>query len=133
MSIAIQQEHDLIAYAKRDFYRASVQRSQWARRNLLFDGEVGRFEKTLIEEWQPRFAQMCDGLAEICQTAALREAGQKLYGWVETDARFPIRTTVSRFLNVGSYHILADELRVGWHRDYETGCGDADGGGPNGR
>ncbi|MEO5326840.1 MAG: hypothetical protein H7829_01190 [Magnetococcus sp. THC-1_WYH] len=110
---------DRLKYAKRDFYRASVQRSQWARQNLLFDGEVGRFEKTLIEEWQPRFAQMCDGLAEGCTEAVLHNAGQKLYGWVETDARFPIRTTVSRSLNVGSYHIMADELRVGWHRDFQ--------------
>jgi len=113
-----------LQYAKRDFYRASVQRSQWARQNLLFDGEVGRFEKTLIEEWQPRFARMCDGLAESCEEAVLREAGQNLYAWVETDARFPIRTTVSRFLNVGSYHILADDLRVGWHRAYQSVCGD---------
>lgn len=117
-----------LQFAKRDFYRASAQRSQWARQNLLFDGEVGRFEKTLIEEWQPRFAQMCDGLTSGCGDAALREAGQKLYGWVETDARFPMRTTVSRFLNVGSYHILADDLRVGWHRDYQSVCSEKDGG-----
>jgi len=121
-----------LQYAKRDFYRASVQRSQWARQNLLFDGEVGGFEKTLIEEWQPRFAQMCDGLAEGCQDATLREAGQKLYGWVETEARFPIRTAVSRFLNVGSYHILADDLRVGWHRDYRSVCGGGNDGGSDG-
>ena len=121
-----------LQYAKRDFYRASAQRSQWARQNLLFDGEVGRFERTLIEEWQPRFAQMCHALAEGCEEAAVREAGHKLYGWVETDARFPLRTTVSRFLNVGSYHILADDLRVGWHRDYQTLCGDLDDGSCNG-
>ena len=120
-----------LQYAKRDFYRASTQRSQWARQNLLFDGEVGQFDKTLIEEWQPRFAQMCDGLAESYQESALHEAGHKLYGWVETDARFRLRTTISRFLNVGSYHILADDLRVGWHRDYETLCGDPDDGGPD--
>ena len=122
-----------LQYAKRDFYRASVQRSQWARQNLLFDGEVGRFERTLIEEWQPRFAKMCDGLSEGCQETVLREAGQKLYGWVETDARFPLRTAVSRFLNVGSYHILADDLRLGWHRDYQTVCGDEDDGGSDAR
>ena len=121
-----------LQYAKRDFYRASTQRSQWARQNLLFDGEVGRFDRTLVEEWQPRFAQMCDGLPEVCIAAALREAGHKLYGWVEIDARFPLRTTTSRFLNVGSYHILADDLRVGWHRDYETLCGAPDDGGPDG-
>ena len=122
-----------LQYAKRDFYRASAQRSQWARQNLVFDGEVVRFDRTLIEEWQPRFAEMCDSLANGCQEAALREAGHELYAWVETDARFPLRTTISRFLNVGSYHILADDLRVGWHRDYQTLCGDQDDGSSDGR
>lgn len=121
-----------LQYAKRDFYRASAQRSQWARRNLLFDGEVGDFEMTLIEEWQPRFEQMCHGLIEDCHETDLREAGHKLYGWVETGARFPLRTTVSRFLNVGSYHILADDLRVGWHRDYQSLCEDQGAGVPDG-
>ena len=121
-----------LQFAKRDFYRASTQRSQWARQNLLFDGEVGHFDRTLVEEWQPRFAQMCDGLPEVNSDAALREAGDRLYGWVETDARFPLRTTTSRFLNVGSYHILADDLRVGWHRDYETLCASPDDGDPDG-
>jgi len=106
--------------AKRDFYRASAQRSQWARQNLLFDGEVGRFDKTLIEEWEPRFAQMCDELSKGSAELALRKSAQKLYAWVETDARFPIRAIISRFLNVGSYHILADDLRVGWHRNYQA-------------
>jgi hypothetical protein len=113
-----------LQYAKRDFYRASAQRSLWARHNLLFDGEVGRFEKTLIEEWQPRFSQMCDGLDRAWQDPELGDAGQKLYAWVENEARFPMRTTVSRFLNVGSFHILADDLRIGWHRDYLTVCVD---------
>jgi hypothetical protein len=121
-----------LRYAKRDFYRASAQRSHWARQNLLLDGEVSRFENILIEEWQPRFAQMCDCLAADSSDAALSEAGQKLYGWVETEARFPIRTTVSRFLNVGSYHILADDLRVGWHRNYLALCGDKGGGSSSG-
>ena len=121
-----------LQYAKRDFYRASVQRSQWARQKLLVDDEVGRFDRALFEEWQPRFDQMRDGLSERSQETVVREAGHKLYGWVETDARFPLRTTVSRFLNVGSYHILADDLRVGWHRDYGSLCRDLDDGDSDG-
>lgn len=121
-----------LQYAKRDFYRASVQRSQWSRQNLLFDREVSRFEKRLIEEWQPRFEQMCDGLSDDCEATALRASGKKLYGWVESDARFPIRAVVSRFLSVGSYHILADDLRVGWHRDYVKVCGEPKDGGSDG-
>ena len=108
-----------LQYAKRDFYRASTQRSRWVRQSLLFDGEVGRFERRLIEEWQPRFAQMCDGLASDSNSSTLRMAGQQLYSWVENEARFPIRMETVRFLTVGSYHILADALRVGWHRDFE--------------
>lgn len=111
--------HLRLQYAKRDFYRAATQRSRWVRNSLLFDGEVGRFESRLIEEWQPRFARICEGLLVDCDEALLRAAGQQLYGWVETEARFPIRAQTVRFLTVGSYHILAEDLRVGWHREFE--------------
>jgi hypothetical protein len=109
-----------VQYAKRDYYRAFTQRSRWTRQNLLFDGEVTKFEKTLVEEWQPRFHSMCGDLDIKAKAPTIRAAGQKLYHWVETEARFPFRTVAARFLNVGSYHMLANEVRVGWHRDYAT-------------
>lgn len=109
-----------VQYAKRDYYRAFTQRSLWTRQNLLFDGEVARFEKTLTEEWQPRFETMCDGLSDAADDATARQAGQQLYHWVEAEARFPFRTVTARFLNVGSYHILANDLRIGWHRNYAS-------------
>ncbi|WP_292638032.1 ABC-three component system protein [Mesorhizobium sp.] len=109
-----------LEYAKRDYYRAFTQRSQWIRQSLLFDGEMSRFEGVLIEEWQPRFAQMCDGLPSNCDDSEIRNAGLSLYAWVEVEARFPFRSIINRFLNVGSFHMLANDLRVGWHRDYET-------------
>jgi hypothetical protein len=104
--------------AKRDYYRAFAQRSRWVRENLIFDGEVAHFEANLVEEWEPRFDQMCDGLGPSADFGVLRRAGQNLYAWVETEARYPFRTLIKRFLTVGSYHILAEGLRVGWHRDY---------------
>jgi hypothetical protein len=109
-----------IQFAKRDYYRAFTQRSQWTRQNLLFDGEVAKFEKSLVEEWQPRFEVMCDGLNGAVADWTVRQAGQELYHWVEAEARFPFRTISARFLNVGSYHILANDLKLGWHRDYAT-------------
>jgi hypothetical protein len=107
-----------IQFAKRDYYRAFTQRSKWARLNLLFDGEMSRFEKTLVEEWQPKFHKMCDDLCKEIDAKAVQRAGQELYHWVETQARFPFRTVTARFISVGSYHMLANEVRVGWHRDY---------------
>jgi hypothetical protein len=112
-----------VELAKRDFYRASTQRSRWTRQNLLFDGEVGKFEKTLIEEWQPRYHAMCDDLNASASVDEVCKAGQKLYQWVEGEARFPFRSVIHRFLSVGSYNMLANELRLGWHRDYATSFG----------
>jgi hypothetical protein len=107
-----------IDLAKRDFYRASTQRSRWTRENLVFDGEIGQFEKALIEEWQPRFFSMCDGLESGAEAGDIRRAGQRLYHWVEAEARFAFRNVSQRFLSVGSYNMLANDVRVGWHRDF---------------
>lgn len=111
--------------AKRDFYRAFCQRSQWLREHLVLDGEVRLFEGRLIEEWEARFNAMCDEHGHLPQgETVLQAAGQQVYRWVEQEARFPFRTVTFRFLNVGSYHILSNELRVGWHRDYHSLCGE---------
>ena len=107
-----------IELAKRDFYRASTQRSRWTRESLVFDGEVGRFENALIEEWEPRFLAMCDGLPQDSTSETIRQEGKKLYEWVEHEARFSFRNVTQRFLNVGSYNMLANDIRLGWHKDY---------------
>ena len=110
-----------IEHAKRDYYRAFAQRSHWTREHAVLDEEIVRFEATLIEEWEPHYYAMCERLAEInAGVQELQEAGQEIYHWVETEARFPFRHIVKRFLNVGSYHILANGFRVGWHRDYTS-------------
>jgi len=112
-----------VEYAKRDYYRAFTQRSKWVREHLVFDGEIAKYEVTLIEEWQPRFQQMQDKLAAGGPSpAAQRAAGHDIYSWVEAEARFPFRSVTHRFLTVGSYHMLANDMRVGWHPHYVTAC-----------
>jgi hypothetical protein len=116
-----------LQYAKRDYYRAFSQRSKWTREHAVFDGEIAKFETTLLEEWEPRFSAMCDIVGSTNPDAsALIQAGQDIYHWVTTEARFPFRSVTTRFLNVGSYHMLANDLRVGWHRDYLALCSDGE-------
>jgi hypothetical protein len=111
--------------AKRDYYRAFAQRSKWTRFHVVLDEELERFEATLIEEWEPRFHAMCDAHNSLePDEATLQQAGQEIYQWVETEARFPFRSLSARFLNVGSYNMLANDLRVGWHREYLKLCKD---------
>jgi hypothetical protein len=107
-----------IEYAIRDYYRASEQRSRWAREELLVDGELEKYERELIEAWEPRHAAMVDELGPTCRPAEKVAAGQALFKWVENDAHVPLRTVRDRFLTHGSYQILSNRYAVGWHPDY---------------
>jgi hypothetical protein len=108
-----------ISYAIRDFYRAFEQRSRWVREQLLFDPEIGRYELALQEAWQPLFAEARDKLGSDAPREKMIQSGQDIFRWAERDADVPLRTIRHRFLCHGSYHMLADALKVGWHPDYD--------------
>lgn len=108
-----------IEWAIRDYYRASEQRSKWAREQLTLDGEVEQYEQDLIEAWQPRFAAMVDNLPILCDEKIKAASGQKLYQWAEQDALLPLRSLAQRFLTHGSFHILANRHAVGWHPEFD--------------
>jgi hypothetical protein len=105
--------------AKREFYRAYQQRSDWANKFLVADEETTDFERRLIEEWQPRFGAMCEELGDAPGKTAITTQGRKLYQWVELDAFVEFRGVSQRFLTRGSYHMLADNHRVGWASNYK--------------
>lgn len=111
-----------VEYAIRDYYRASEQRSKWAREELLVDGKLERYERALIEAWEPRHAAMVDDLATSCGAKEKVKAGQMLFKWVETEASFPLRSVRDRFLTHGSYHILSNRYAVGWHPEFANGA-----------
>jgi hypothetical protein len=106
-----------IEYAIRDYYRASEQRSRWAREDLLIDGELGHYERELTEAWEPRHAAIVEQ-ANSCSPEQKVALGQTVFKWAEQDANFPLRTVRERFLTHGSYHILANRHDVGWHPDF---------------
>jgi len=108
-----------IEYAIRDYYRASEQRSRWAREDLLIDGELQQYERELTEAWEPRHASIVEQ-AESSSPPNKVALGQALFKWVEQEASFPLRTVRERFLTHGSYHILANRFAIGWHPDFKT-------------
>ncbi|MGA8909894.1 MAG: ABC-three component system protein [Acidobacteriaceae bacterium] len=109
-----------IEYAIRDFYRASEQRSRWAREDLLVDGELEGYEQVLLEAWEPRFAEMQDALTPTCSAERRIQLGQIVFKWVEQEANFSLRSVRDKFLTHGSYHILANRYVVGWHPDFKS-------------
>jgi hypothetical protein len=105
-----------IFFAIRDYYRAYTQRSRWLREDLLYIGELDRYELRLIEEWEMHFESMRDELGGALTDEEMKKAAQILYRWIEEGDLFKIRSMVSDpCIPRGSYHILADSLKVGWH------------------
>jgi len=111
-----------IALAIQDYYRAFEQRSRWQRQDLLFVGELKTYEKRLMEEWGLLFAAVEDRLGEEATEDDKRLAAQEVLSWVETGhVQSRIKPEVSEpFITRGSLHILANELRVGWHPEFRS-------------
>lgn len=109
-----------IVAAVRDYYRAFEQRSRWLRDDLLLIGEIEKYEKRLIEEWELVFDGIKDELGEDAADSAREKAAREVLTWAErATIRIPARPSVIEpFITRGSLHMLADKLRVGWHPEF---------------
>jgi hypothetical protein len=106
-----------IKLAIRDYYRAFTQRNNWIKDDLLYIDELEKYEGHLIDEWQHLFAHMQDEL-DLNNESEKQKAGRKIFGDIE-DKDIRIRPQCSdAFVMRGSYHMLANELKVGWHFDF---------------
>jgi hypothetical protein len=107
-----------IESAIRDYYRAFEQRSRWIREDLLHIGELDAYERRLIEEWQRYRAVLEDELGLETEAEKV-EFGRRFYRWIELEAKFPIRPRCEEpYVMRGSFQILADGSRVGWHPEF---------------
>ncbi|MDR5905665.1 ABC-three component system protein [Franzmannia qiaohouensis] len=106
-----------------DYYRAFEQRSEWARENLMLEGEIEDYEDRLVDEWSRYRDVVFEGLDETAAEEILQQAGKELYNWADMQSgnieSLRIRARVTEpYVTRGSFHILADgtpEPRVYWH------------------
>jgi hypothetical protein len=109
-----------IFHAIRNFFRAFEHRSRWIREDLILVGDLERYEERLIEEWDILFQQMRDELGEEASKESKKIAAQTLYKWVETATHPQIKPGVTEpSIARGTYHLLSDSQRVGWHLEFE--------------
>jgi hypothetical protein len=108
-----------IFHAIRNYFRAFEQRSRWVREELLMVGDLSYYEEQLIEEWELHFEQMREELGDSATEDLKMDAARRLYSWVETGSHPLIKPRcIEPFVSRGSYQILADHIRVGWHPDF---------------
>lgn len=106
--------------ALRDYYRAFRQRANWIRNNLLYVNELDRYEQRLIDEWEHAFAIMEENLSIVSDTTEdekVREGRQLLSNMENKDIRIRPKCE-DAFVMRGSYHILSNQLKIGWHVDF---------------
>lgn len=106
--------------ALRDYYRAFRQRASWVRNDLLYVNELGQYEQRLIDEWEHAFAAMEETLSETNNATEEEKAkeGRQLFSDIgKRDIRIRPKCQEA-FIMRGSYHILANQLKIGWHVDF---------------
>lgn len=106
--------------ALRDYYRAFKQRANWIRNELLYIDELERYEQRLIDEWEHAFAAMEDVLSsnsEVKEEEKIKEGQRLFYDIEKKDIRIRPKCQEG-FVMRGSYHILSNQLKVGWHIDF---------------
>lgn len=106
--------------ALRDYYCAFRQRANWVRNDLLYVNELEKYEQRLIDEWEHAFAAMEDDLAGFngATEDEKEKAGRALFSDIEKrDIRIRPKCQEA-FVMRGSFHMLANQLKVGWHIDF---------------
>ena len=112
----IETEEDEILAAINSYLRAAVNRTEWAKRGLVWENSFDQYEKSLCTLWKNTKKQHdLDHSAE-----AEEKRGQRLL--VECmRQRKPLEgREVPDDFTPGSFHALADVLSVGWHPDYKS-------------
>jgi hypothetical protein len=103
-----------ISLAMLDYYRAARQRGRWIDDQLIHGAELKKFERRLRETWLELFEaekQECDGSNKP-------RTGRKVYERTLAQQILLRPGCTEPFILRGSYHILADQVKIGWHPDF---------------
>ena len=116
----LQSSNKTLNLAIQDYYRASTQRSNWLRQGLVYANDLDSYESKLRDAWEHAFAAMEEDLSDYKSPSDEEKikAGRALYRQV-SDKDLRIRDKCDApFVMHGTYHIMANDLKVGWHIDF---------------
>lgn len=104
--------------AVQDYYKAFVQRSKWARQDLLLDEEADRYDGSLKDALEREFDAAFEE-SSPSNDDEKRKLGRRLFHWSRRHSQ-PLRNRFEQWLSSGSFQMLADRQEIGWHPDYAT-------------
>lgn len=102
-----------------EYYRAYKQRNKWARDGLIVDEDLEDYESRIKYEWKDYFLRMKENIPDDAEEGDKMKEGRKLYNMIRDQVDEHIKPKFNEaYHQRGSYHMLANELKVGWHRDF---------------
>lgn len=105
-----------------NYYRAFNQRSKWLKDDLLNPQEEIDYDKRLVDDWEQKFDLLLDETDDL-EDDEKKEEGKKFYKYyqIEQTPNIFIRDRFqANYLIRGSFHMLADKLKVGWHPGFKS-------------
>ena len=98
-----------------DFLKASVDRTRWGEKGLVFDSSFDDFEDGLVRTWTNLKRKTNIRLSHKDDI----EKGQYLYADCSDHKAKLEGLEIPNHFTPGSFHALSDEGAVGWHPDYK--------------
>jgi len=109
--------------AIREEWKAREQRGRWLSDNPAMASKISEYDQVLREHWSDRHAEIVDACADLKDDDKCA-SGLQLLRWTHNDAPTAVRPIAASwgaaYYIRGSYQVLAINLKVGWHPDYET-------------
>lgn len=118
----IQATNRHIQLCMNDFCHAFQQRSDWVRTGLEYIPQLEKYDDQLVDQWKRLFARMEEDLNRGSVPASEEEkikCGSELLRKIEDLSICVDPKRTEKFIMCGSYQMLVNALRVGWHVDFQ--------------
>ena len=109
-----------------DYYRAAEHRSRWTREIKPISSRLDDYDNVLKEKWRSEFRSLQREIQEKNTTNEneLEQYGMRLFEWMDKYGFFPEieleKNIAKMWLWKGSFHMLSDKCKVGWHPNFRT-------------
>jgi hypothetical protein len=104
-------------------WRAAKQRERWLNEDLSVRAQLNDFDVRLVRAWRDRHGPLRDDCVGRDDSFKI-EKGRDLLDWSHTQAYIhlpPVRSGAPHdFLTQGTYQMLSQRRKVGWHPDYDS-------------
>ena len=109
----VTEDNDVVDTAIREFIRCNIEKSRLSLEGDVTDGDWIAFEAALLSRWEKIRVRVI----RMRQSAAEADVGFEIFTDTTEDHREKLagNDTEQVYLTSGTYHRLADMVRVGWH------------------